>query len=472
MEVTHFGGGHCAVLVVVDTFNSSAMSSAYAFSNPLYDYCPFAGRDTDDDHHHDTPSRSEQSTGTPSRPTPKPRTSLRKHLNADKQVAGEAEAEDERKHFDEETDRMAALLDEIETIANSFTAKLSHEEGGQQQQQQQTLTERLEAVLEQDEASEQATNTLSFADNNNPSRTSTPSPPPPRHQPLSRKRVPVSSMLLKMQFSSVSTVNEEDMDEDKSFTSFTSSSSSSSSPPTVPSDNPASDSTDFKAQSEDTITAPPPKLPPKRGQPPPKHPLPPIPVAPRSIESEAEIVDKKMATMSPKTTPTRSVATTAFNIRFELLSLEHLHGNNHKVQRAGYLWKTGPNYKAFKNRWCVLSRHALDVGGQFVYYFNQQSMATSLTGKIMLADVEFIGAIESISSKTRPPKLSANERGTSIKNEFTFFKLGVRPRQGRVYLLAARSHSELQLWLHSFLQALSLHSVKNKGNWKLLGELC
>ena len=73
----------------------------------------------------------------------------------------------------------------------------------------------------------------------------------------------------------------------------------------------------------------------------------------------------------------------------ERLEIEHLHNDTLSLQRSGYLWKTGPNYKSFKNRWCVLYRHSQNYfDANLSYYFNRSSMSASLSGKILLAEKE------------------------------------------------------------------------------------
>lgn len=163
----------------------------------------------------------------------------------------------------------------------------------------------------------------------------------------------------------------------------------------------------------------------------------------------------------------------------EQLILEHLHNDTLSLQRSGYLWKTGPNYKNFKNRWCVLYRHSQNYfDANLSYYFNRSSMSASLSGKIMLAEFEFITVTELIPCKTRLPKIenihptseTANkktdlqsENGNSTNNQsLSFFEIGVKLRQGRIYLFAARSDTDRQQWIHAYLQACTLHAFKNK----------
>lgn len=173
----------------------------------------------------------------------------------------------------------------------------------------------------------------------------------------------------------------------------------------------------------------------------------------------------------------------------EQLILEHLHNDTLSLQRSGYLWKTGPNYKNFKNRWCVLYRHSQNYfDANLSYYFNRSSMSASLSGKIMLAEIEFITITELIPCKTRLPKIenpvetishktdfhlenanSANPNTNSNNNNnsnnnqsLCFFEIGVKLRQGRIYLFAARSDTDRQQWIHAFLQACTLHAFKNK----------
>ena len=150
----------------------------------------------------------------------------------------------------------------------------------------------------------------------------------------------------------------------------------------------------------------------------------------------------------------------------ELLSMEHLHLNKLSLQRSGYLWKTGPNYKSFKYRWCILYRYNLDLAdANFSYYFNRSSISASLSGKIMISEIEFVCVCPSAPAKTKVPKLKKNEENgnTNVWDEICFLEIGVRSRQGRVYLFAARSNIDQQLWMHAFVQALSLHAFKNKG---------
>ena len=78
----------------------------------------------------------------------------------------------------------------------------------------------------------------------------------------------------------------------------------------------------------------------------------------------------------------------------------------------------------------------------------------------MISEIEFICLCESVSAKTRLPKL---EKSEDSGNGVCFFEIGVRSRQGRVYLFAARANIDRQLWMHAFVQAICLHAFKNKG---------
>lgn len=171
----------------------------------------------------------------------------------------------------------------------------------------------------------------------------------------------------------------------------------------------------------------------------------------------------------------------------ERLEIEHLHNDTLSLQRSGYLWKTGPNYKSFKNRWCVLYRHSQNYfDANLSYYFNRSSMSASLSGKILLAEIEFISITETIPLKTRLPKIekpnnnrrsskssieSINKNHISDNDDLAndgnhslcFFEIGVKTRQGRIYLFAARSDTDRQQWIHAFVQATTLHAFKNKG---------
>lgn len=98
------------------------------------------------------------------------------------------------------------------------------------------------------------------------------------------------------------------------------------------------------------------------------------------------------------------------------------------------------------------------------YYFNRSSISASLSGKLMISDIEFVGITETVPGKTRLPKLEKSEEVSGGGSEsVAFLEIGVRSRQGRVYLFAARAVVDRQLWLHAFVQALSLHAFKNKG---------
>ncbi|OTF75388.1 hypothetical protein BLA29_003145 [Euroglyphus maynei] len=179
----------------------------------------------------------------------------------------------------------------------------------------------------------------------------------------------------------------------------------------------------------------------------------------------------------------------------ERLEIEHLHNDTLSLQRSGYLWKTGPNYKSFKNRWCVLYRHSQNYfDANLSYYFNRSSMSASLSGKILLAEIEFISITETIPIKTRLPKIEKHSGGnrrfskSSVESihkishnnnnnnniadnddqandgnhSLCFLEIGVKTRQGRIYLFAARSDTDRQQWIHAFLQATTLHAFKNK----------
>lgn len=159
----------------------------------------------------------------------------------------------------------------------------------------------------------------------------------------------------------------------------------------------------------------------------------------------------------------------------DLLGMEHLHLNKLSLQRSGYLWKTGPNFKSFKYRWCILYRHNLDLtDANFSYYFNRFSISASLSGKIMMSDIEFISVCESVPQKTKIPKLESKKELENLSDDINglgivcFLEIGVRSRQGRIFLFAARTHIDRQLWMHAFVQALCLHAFKNKG---LIGYL-
>lgn len=154
---------------------------------------------------------------------------------------------------------------------------------------------------------------------------------------------------------------------------------------------------------------------------------------------------------------------------YETVDLQHFHNHNtNALQRTGYLWKTGPKMKSFKSRWCVLYRHSsLSAADANMSYYSSSS-SSSLCGRIMLNDIEFVGCTETIPTKTRLPKLNPSEKPSDSSqqaNGFSFFKIGIRSKQGRIYLFAARSEDNLQLWMHSFTKALCLHSIENKGKW-------
>ena len=159
--------------------------------------------------------------------------------------------------------------------------------------------------------------------------------------------------------------------------------------------------------------------------------------------------------------------------------MEHLHTTKLSLQRSGYLWKTGPNFKSFKYRWCILHRQNLDLAdASFSYYFNRSSISASLSGKIMVSEMEYVGVCEAAPAKTRLPKFEKGrersvdasaaaekkngEKGGGGSSSVVFLEIGVRCRGGRVFLLAARAPADRQLWLHAFVQALCLHAFKNK----------
>nr|XP_027199352.1 uncharacterized protein LOC113793503 [Dermatophagoides pteronyssinus] len=211
-------------------------------------------------------------------------------------------------------------------------------------------------------------------------------------------------------------------------------------------------------------------------------------------EDESETKSKQIAIDEPPKLPPRKpsrsdVIPTGMDrveTYHERLEIEHLHNDTLSLQRSGYLWKTGPNYKSFKNRWCVLYRHSQNYfDANLSYYFNRSSMSASLSGKILLAEIEFISITETIPLKTRLPKIekpNSNRRSSKSsiesinKNHISdnddlanggnhslcFFEIGVKTRQGRIYLFAARSDTDRQQWIHAFVQATTLHAFKNK----------
>lgn len=89
-------------------------------------------------------------------------------------------------------------------------------------------------------------------------------------------------------------------------------------------------------------------------------------------------------------------------------------------------------------------------------------MSVSLSGKVMLSEIEFVSVVDTIPNKTRLPKVEkCKDSGENLS--LAFFEIGTKCKQGRIYLLAARSSNDRQHWMHAFIQSLTLHSFGNKG---------